>query len=133
MLQAPAKHGSIACRQEEAWATELGSGADQGPQSVVAFAYDMTREPEPGRVAGETIGVFHHGRHSPFDRLPELGAPVVAVYTNTQRIALVDVALRRAAHCISRHVQGQRWSLHGDERLADLEPSFVYKDRERML
>src|SRR5437867_13287604 len=90
MLQAPAKHGSIACRQEEAWATELGRGADQGLQRGVAFAYDMTREPEPGRVAGETIGVFPHGRHSPFDRLPELGPPVAAVSTNTQRREPVD-------------------------------------------
>src|SRR6266481_1566846 len=124
MLQAPAKRSSIACRQEEAWATELGSVADQGPQSVVAFADGMTREPDPGRVTGETIGVFHNGSPSSFDRLRELDAPVVAVHANTQRITLVDVALRRAAHCISGQLQGQRGSLHGDERLADLKPQF---------
>ena len=65
MPQAPAKHGSISCRQEEAWATELGSGADQGPQSVVAFADGMSREPDPGRVTGETIGVFPIGAPRP--------------------------------------------------------------------
>jgi hypothetical protein len=62
MLQAPPKSGSIAGRQKEAWASELGSDADQGPQIGIAFTHDMTREPEPGRLAGETIGVFHHGR-----------------------------------------------------------------------
>jgi len=122
MLQAPAKHAGIAGRQEEARAKELGSGADQGPQWRVAFAHGVARKTEPGRVARETARVFHHGRPFPFDGLHEFDASVVAVDANTQRIALVDVVGRRPAHSVPRHVQRERWPLHGDERLANLEP-----------
>jgi hypothetical protein len=122
MLQAPAKHVGIARRQEEARAKELRSGADQGLQRGVAFADGMARKPEPGGIAGQTGRVFDDGRPSPFARLHELGAPVVAVDTNTERIAHLGVIARRPAHGVSGHGQRQRRPLHGDQRLADLEP-----------
>src|SRR6476660_6549222 len=132
--QAPAEQLAVARGHYQAGTDESRRLSNQRFYIVIALADRMTEKTDHGCVTGNLAGVLDQRGRSLFDCLQELRGAVVAMDSDTERVASLEVTRVCLAHGVTRNLHADRRTLQVRQRLARVESQFcVQRQRAVMI